>query len=77
MLPVMASLESDVKVINDLGGAPAMVALGYSEEAVRKWFKRGIPWSARYLIRDLAARRRIKLPANFAEKPLAKRRQAA
>lgn len=54
-----------------------MVALGYSEEAVRKWFKRGIPWSARYLIRDLAARRRIKLPANFAEKPLAKRRQAA
>jgi hypothetical protein len=73
----MASIESDVKVINDLGGTPAMVALGYSEEAVRKWFKRGIPWSARYLIRELATKRRVKLPANFADKPSAKRRRAA
>lgn len=52
-----------------------MVALGYTEEAVRKWFKRGIPWSARYLIRELAQKRKIRLPADFARKPT--RRRAA
>lgn len=67
----MAKPRSDKEVIIALGGPSALTAEldGYSEHAVTKWMnsKRGIPWKARVKVAKLAASKRIKLPANFAE----------
>jgi hypothetical protein len=64
----MSSLCTDKEVIAALG-VEILVKAGYSLFAVKKWRSsdRGIPWKERGKIAKLAASKRIKLPADFAE----------
>lgn len=39
--------------------------IGVSPTAVSNWKRRGVPWRMRPLIKDLARRKRLKLPADF------------
>ncbi len=57
---------SDKQIITDLG-VDALVGLGYSEVAVKKWMQstRGIPWRERAKVAELARAKRKKLPADF------------
>jgi hypothetical protein len=61
-------LSTDKEIIAALG-VDVLVGAGYSLFAVKKWRSsdRGIPWKERGKIAKLAARNRIKLPADFAE----------
>jgi hypothetical protein len=58
---------SDKAVIDRLGGIAAVAsALKYSTDyAVKKWYQRGIPWKHRAKVKQLAAQKRKRLPADF------------
>lgn len=62
----MAKTPTDKQIIGELG-ISALMDLGYSEDAIKKWRKRGIPWSARHKVKKLAVAKRVKIPADFAE----------
>jgi len=58
----------DSKVIEALGGHQVVAAkLGLSKQQGVHFWRRGIPWKYRPIIKRLAKAKRIKLPANFLE----------
>jgi len=61
MLPM-----TDRDLIVALGDTAALAeALSVSPTSVSNWKGRGIPWPMRPVVKDLARRKRIKLPADF------------
>lgn len=57
---------TDADVIIALGDTAAVAEmLGLAKQRTSNWKGRGIPWEMRPLVRDLARRKRVKLPANF------------
>lgn len=57
---------TDREVIIALGDTAALSeSLGASATAISNWKGRGIPWPMRPLVKDLARRKRVKLPADF------------
>jgi hypothetical protein len=47
-------------------GTKALVAAGYTEDAVKQWRSRGvIPWKERAKVADLASLNRVWVPADF------------
>lgn len=57
---------TDAEVIIALGDTAILAdALGIKPQAVSNWKGRGIPWPTRPVIKDMARRKRIKLPADF------------
>lgn len=59
---------SDREVLDKIGD-DALADLGFTEHQLKKWRQktRGIPWKDRAKIARVAAAKRIRLPANFAE----------
>lgn len=58
--------RSDKEIIADIG-VETLTAYGFPLASVKKWKQRGIPWKERGKIAKLAAAKRVKLPADFAE----------
>lgn len=57
---------TDRDVIIALGDTAALAeALDASTTSISNWKGRGIPWQMRPLVKDLAKRKRVKLPADF------------
>jgi hypothetical protein len=58
------------ELIKMLGGPSAVASeLDVLQSAVSNWSKRGVPWSKRHFLADLARKKRIKLPDNFRSEP--------
>jgi hypothetical protein len=60
----MAKTPTDKEIIGEIGTA-ALVEAGFTEDSIKKWRKRGIPWYARVKVAAVASRRRVWLPADF------------
>jgi hypothetical protein len=58
------------QLIQSLGGPTAVAtALKVLPSAVSNWSVRGVPWSKRPFLADLAKKHRVKLPADFSRVP--------
>lgn len=62
----MSKLSTDKEIIAALG-VDTLTAHGFTLDCVKKWKQRGIPWRERGKVARLAAAKRVKLPADFAE----------
>ncbi|MDP3740328.1 MAG: hypothetical protein Q8R02_23275 [Hyphomonadaceae bacterium] len=62
----------DKQVIVELGGPEALIKAGYTLGQIKQWRRRGIAWSERPKLAELAEKQNIDLPADF----LMKRRPA-
>lgn len=65
--PTMAIEHSDRKLIEKLGIEHLASAFAVSDHAIKKWLLRGIPWKDRATVRDVAARRGVRVPRGFVE----------
>jgi hypothetical protein len=66
--------STDKEVIANIGDE-ALIKAGYTEWQIKKWGQktRGIPWKDRAKVAQIAAAKRVKVPADF----LQERRKAA
>lgn len=64
----MWGMATDKDIITKIGTAALVDALGVSVDVVKKWRKRGIPWQYRARVAKLAAERKVKVRADFAER---------
>lgn len=57
---------NDADIIVALGDTAGLAeALGVRTNSISNWKTRGIPWPVRAVVRDLARRKRVKLPDDF------------
>lgn len=65
--PHFMKKHSDAKIIEIFGGPSALAhTLKLDRRVTHNWTVRGISIAGRYMIRDLAAKAKIRLPAGFA-----------
>lgn len=56
----------DREVLEKIGDE-TLLAEGIAAHCVKQWKYRGVPWKERAKVARIAASKKIKLPANFAE----------
>jgi len=68
---------TDEEVIVALGDVTRLaVSLDTTKSTVANWKERGIPWRFRPYVKEIARRRRIKLPSDFLTNQVKKEPQA-
>jgi len=60
----MAKKPTDKEILREIG-VKALVSAGISEDRVKQWRKRGIPWRERVKVAALASRKRVWIPPDF------------
>lgn len=73
----MATTHLSDKAIIDKIGVEALTASGFTDWQVKQWRQRGIAWSARAEVAELAEARSVEVPADFLKKrrPAPKKRK--
>lgn len=61
----MANLPATDKEVIQAIGADTLEAAGYTEDAIKKWRQRGIPWKHRANVAEIAKANKTRLPADF------------
>ena len=60
----MSKKPTDKEILREIG-LKALLSAGYSQDAIKQWRKRGIPWRERVKVAALASRNRVWIPADF------------